>query len=360
MSNEDERFMRLALELAKRGEGWVNPNPMVGAVIVKDGKVIGVGWHKRFGEKHAEVNAIEDAKRKGHDVRGATMYVTLEPCSHWGKQPPCADRIIREGFKRVVVAMVDPNPLVSGRGIEKMKKAGIEVEVGVLEDEARKLNEIFIKYVTKKMPFVSIKLALTLDGFIATETGSSQWITGEKARQKVQELRRRHMAIMVGSGTVLADNPRLNCRLENCPEKIKVILDRSGRVAKAIREGRKFRLFEDGRVIFFTEKPELFEGIAEAYPITEPGEILRKLGELGIDSVLIEGGRITCQFLSHADKFYLFYGPKLFGNGIKPFECLKVEDANEAPVLRIDSIERLGKSFLVTAYPGGGDVQRDR
>ncbi|AFL94260.1 riboflavin biosynthesis protein RibD [Thermococcus cleftensis] len=360
MSTEDERFMRLALELARKGEGWVNPNPMVGAVIVKNGKIIGLGWHQRFGEKHAEVNAIEDAKRKGHDVRGATMYVTLEPCSHWGKQPPCADRIIEEGFKRVVVAMEDPNPPVAGRGIEKMRKAGIEVEVGLLEEEARKLNKIFIKYITTGTPFVSIKLALTLDGFIATENGSSQWITGEKARLKVQELRRRHMAVMVGSGTVLADNPRLNCRLDNCPEKVKVILDRSGRVAEAIKAGRRFRLFEDGRVIFFTERPELFEGIAEAYPITEPEKILRKLGELGIDSVLIEGGRIACEFLAFADKFYLFYGPKLFGNGIKPFECLKVETASDAPVLEIESLERLGESFLVTAYPGGGNVQRDR
>ncbi|WP_258084473.1 bifunctional diaminohydroxyphosphoribosylaminopyrimidine deaminase/5-amino-6-(5-phosphoribosylamino)uracil reductase RibD [Thermococcus thermotolerans] len=360
MSMEDEGFMWLALELARKGEGWVNPNPMVGAVIVKNGDIIGVGWHQRFGEKHAEVVAIEDAKQKGHDVRGATMYVTLEPCSHWGKQPPCADRIIEEGFKRVVVAMEDPNPIVTGRGIEKMRKAGIEVEVGVLEEEARKLNEIFIKYITTGTPFVSIKLALTLDGFIATENGSSQWITGEKARLKVQELRRRHMAIMVGSGTVLADDPRLNCRLENCPEKVKVIPDRSGRVAEAIKAGRRFKLFEDGRAIFFTERPELFEGIAEAYPITEPAEILRKLGELGIDSVLIEGGRIACEFLAFADKFYLFYGSKLFGNGIKPFECLKVENANDAPMLEIESLERLGESFLVTAYPGDGDVQRNR
>jgi len=360
MSIEDERFMRLALELAKRGEGWVNPNPVVGAVIVKEGKIIGLGWHQRFGEKHAEVVAIEDAKRNGYDVRGAMMYVTLEPCSHWGKQPPCADRIIKEGFKRVVVAMEDPNPLVAGKGIEKMRKAGIEVEVGILEKEAKRLNEIFIKYITTRIPFVSIKFALTLDGFIATESGSSQWITGEKARLKVQELRRRHMAIMVGSGTVLADNPRLNCRLENCPEKIKVILDRSGRVAKAIKAGRRFKLFEDGRIMFFTEKPELFKGIAEAYPITEPAEILRKLGELGIDSVLIEGGRIACQFLSLADKFYLFYGPKIFGNGIKPFECLKAENANDAPMLEIELLEMLGESFLVTTYPGDGNVQRNR
>lgn len=357
MNTEDEMYMRLALELARRGEGWVNPNPMVGAVIVKDRKIIGKGWHRRFGEKHAEVNAIEDAKVKGYDVRGATMYVTLEPCPHWGKQPPCADRIIAEGFKRVVVAMEDPNPLVAGRGIEKMRRAGIEVEVGVLEEEARKLNEIFIKYITTKMPFVSIKLALTLDGFIATESGSSQWITGEKARLRVQELRRRHMAVMVGSGTVLADDPRLNCRLENCPEKVRVILDRSGRIAKAIREGRKFRIFNDERVIFFTEKPGLFEGIAEAYPITEQAEILRKLSELEIDSVLIEGGRIACEFLPFADKFYLFYGPKLFGRGIKPFECLEIKDANDAPILKVESIERLGESFLVTAYPGDRDVQ---
>ncbi len=345
--------MRFALELAKRGEGWVNPNPMVGAVIVKDSEIIGVGWHRRFGEKHAEVNAIENAKSRGHDVRGATMYVTLEPCSHWGKQPPCADRIIREGFKRVIIAMKDPNPLVAGQGIEKMRKAKIEVIVGVLEGEARKLNEIFIKYITTKVPFVSIKLALTLDGFIATKTYSSRWITGEKARQKVQELRRRHMAVMVGSGTVLHDNPRLNCRLEKCPPKTKIILDRSGRVADEIRKGRKFGLFEDGRVVFFTERPGKFEGIAEAYPITNPADILRKLGEMGIDSVLIEGGRAACQFLHLADRFYLFYGPKLFGDGIKPFECLKVKKASEAPVLRIDSIEKLGGSFLVTAYRGG-------
>ncbi|NJE61100.1 bifunctional diaminohydroxyphosphoribosylaminopyrimidine deaminase/5-amino-6-(5-phosphoribosylamino)uracil reductase RibD [Thermococcus sp. 21S7] len=360
MREEDVRFMRIALGLARRGAGLVNPNPMVGAVVVKDGEVIGVGWHQRFGGKHAEVNAIEDARRKGHDVKGATMYVTLEPCSHWGKQPPCADRIIKEGLERVVVAMVDPNPVVSGRGIEKLRSAGIEVEVGVLEEEARKLNEVFIKYVTTGMPFVSIKLALTLDGFIATETGSSQWITGEAARARVQELRKMHMAIMVGSGTVLRDNPRLNCRLDNCPERVKVVLDRSGRVAEEVRRGRRFNLFNDGRAIFFTERPGLFEGVGEAYPIIEPGRILRKLGELGIDSVLIEGGRIACEFLAFADKFYLFYGPKLFGRGIKPFECLKVEDANKAPPLRVESIERIGESFLVTAYPGGRDVQWNR
>jgi len=357
---DDELYMRLALRLARRGEGWTNPNPMVGAVIVKDGRIIGAGWHRRFGEKHAEVNAIEDAKSRGHDVRGATMYVTLEPCSHWGKQPPCADRIIREDFRRVVVAMEDPNPLVSGRGIEKMRKAGIDVEVGLLEEEARRLNEVFIKYVTEGVPYVSIKLAMTLDGFIATESGSSQWITGEEARMEVQRLRRRHMAIMVGAETILRDDPRLNCRLSDCPEKIKVVLDGRGRVAEAVKNGRRFRMFGSGRVVFFTDVPEAFDGIAEAYPETDPGGILRRLGGLGIDSVLIEGGRAACQFLPHADRLYLFYGPKLFGAGIKPFECLRAENADEAWRIGVESVKRLGDSLLITARPGGGNVHRNR
>ncbi len=356
--DEDELYMRLALRLARRGEGWTNPNPMVGAVIVRDGRIIGAGWHQRFGEKHAEVNAIEDAKRRGHDVRGATMYVTLEPCSHWGKQPPCADRIIDEGFGRVVVAMEDPNPLVSGNGIRKMREAGIEVDVGLLEEEARRLNEVFVKYVTRGIPFVSVKLALTLDGFIATRSGSSQWITGEEARLEVQRLRRRHMAILVGAGTVLKDDPRLNCRLDPCPERTKVILDRRGRIAREVKNGRKLRMFDDGRVIFFTDVPEEFEEIGEAYPITDPEEILKKLGALGVDSVLIEGGRTVCQFLPLADRLYLFYGPKLFGHGIKPFECLSVRDASEGFALCINSMERIGDSLLVIAHRGYGDFSK--
>ncbi|ASJ15703.1 riboflavin biosynthesis protein RibD [Thermococcus chitonophagus] len=353
----DEHFMRLALELARKGEGKVNPNPMVGAVIVKDGRIIGVGWHEYYGGKHAEVNAIENAKLRGHSVRGATMYVTLEPCVHWGKQPPCADRIIAEGIKRVVISLEDLNPLVAGKGIEKLRKAGIEVEVGILEEEARKLNEIFIKYITTGIPFVSIKLALTLDGYIATETFESKWITGEEARRKVQELRRKHMAIMVGANTVLKDNPSLNCRLLGCPEKIKVILDRSARIAREVRRGRKFKLFEDGRVIFFTERPEEFEGIAEAYNITEPKAILEFLGSMGIDSVLIEGGKIACQFLPFADRLYLFYGSKILGRGIKPFECLNVKSLREAFKVRVESVEVLGGDVLVV---GAGDVHGNR
>ncbi|AHF81365.1 riboflavin biosynthesis protein RibD [Thermococcus paralvinellae] len=345
MVMNDEYFMSLALELAKKGEGRVNPNPMVGAVIVKDGKIIGKGYHQYFGGKHAEVNAIEDAKSKGYSLKGATMYVTLEPCSHWGKQPPCVDRIIEEGFSRVVIAMKDPNPLVNGRGIENLEKAGIEVKVGVLEDDARKLNEVFLKYITTKMPFVAIKLALTLDGFIATRNFSSKWITGEKARKKVQELRKKYMTIMVGANTILKDNPRLTCRIEGCSKKVKVILDRHGLTANG-----NFRAFKDGRVIVFTESEKEWDN-AEVIRETNPEKILKILGEKGIDSVLIEGGRIACQFLPFADKIHLFYGNKLFGKGISPFECLNVDNVNDAFKVEFLKFESFGDSFYVEARP---------
>ncbi|ASJ10345.1 riboflavin biosynthesis protein RibD [Thermococcus sp. P6] len=342
---EDEGFMRLALELAKKGEGRVNPNPMVGAVIVKDGRIIGMGYHERFGDKHAEVNAIEDAKKRGNSPKGATMYVTMEPCSHRGKQPPCADRIIREGISRVVVAMEDPNPLVNGRGIRKLKSAGVEVRVGVLEREARELNEVFIKYITTRVPFVAVKLALTLDGFIATRSFSSKWITGERARMKVQELRRRYMAVMVGANTILRDDPELTCRISGCTDKVKVILDRHGLTA-----GGNFRAFKEGRVLVFTESEKEWNK-GEVIRETDPGKILKILGEKGIDSVLIEGGRAACQFLPFADRLHLFYGNKLFGKGISPFECLNVDRVEDAFRVDFRGFENFGDSFYVEAIP---------
>ncbi|AEC51163.1 Riboflavin biosynthesis protein ribD (ribD) [Pyrococcus sp. NA2] len=343
---EDEKYMKLALELARLGEGRVNPNPMVGAVIVKNGKVIGKGHHEYFGGKHAEVNAIEDAKRNGYSVRGATMYVTLEPCAHWGKQPPCVDRIIKEGISRVVVATLDPNPMVNGEGVKRLMEAGIEVEVGILKEEAEKLNEIYFKYIKTSMPFVAIKLALTLDGFIATKSFSSKWITNEKARLKVQEIRRRFMAIMVGANTVTIDNPRLNCRVNGCRDKVKVILDRHGTTANR----KDLNVFKEGKVIVFTESDKSWDN-AKVIKETSPKRILEILGKMGIDSVLIEGGRIACQFLPFADKLYLFYGNKLIGNGISPFECLEVDDVNLALKVELLNIETFGDSYLVEARP---------
>lgn len=198
--------MELAIELAKKGEGKVNPNPMVGALIVKKGTIIEEGYHEKYGEGHAEVNAFKSLKE---DPSGATMYVTLEPCSHYGKTPPCVDKIIQSKIKRVLIGMIDPNPLVAGNRVDKLKRAGIEVKVSVLEDKCKKLNEIFIKYILTKKPYVVLKTAMSLDGKIATRNGESKWISSEKSRLKVHNLRNKFSAIMVGVNTVIKDNSEL-------------------------------------------------------------------------------------------------------------------------------------------------------
>ena len=234
-----EEYMKRALELAERGRGRTSPNPVVGAVIVRDGAVIGEGWHKKCGENHAEINAFEDAARRGEDVRGADMYVTLEPCSHYGRTPPCAKAIIGHGIKRVHIGILDPNPKVAGRGVRMMKAAGIHVESGILEEECRRINEIFLKYITTKTPFVVMKTAMTLDGKIAACTGDSKWVTGEESRRAVQEMRNRLTGIMVGIGTVLADDPRLTCRLEGGRDPVRIIADTHLRIpldAKVLKD----------------------------------------------------------------------------------------------------------------------------
>ena len=237
----DQEYMLRAIQLAKKGEGWTNPNPMVGAVIVKDGRIIGEGYHKKCGELHAERNAIASLTES---AEGATIYVTLEPCCHYGKTPPCADKIIEKKIGRVVVGALDPNPLVAGRGIEKIRNAGIEVKTGVLAEESIKLNEIFMKYIVNKEPFVLYKSAMSLDGKIATSTGESQWISCEASRREVHELRHQYMAIMVGSQTVLDDDPMLNCRLIEGKDPIRVVVDSALRIpmtARLVKTARDIR-----------------------------------------------------------------------------------------------------------------------
>ena len=218
----DEQYMRRAIELAKRGMGYTSPNPMVGAVIVKDGRIIGEGWHERYGELHAERNALKHCKES---PRGADMYVTLEPCCHHGKQPPCVEAVIEAGIKRVYVGSDDPNPLVAGGGIKILKEHGIEVVTQVLKDECDRLNEVFFYFIQTRRPYVAMKYAMTMDGKIATYSGLSKWITGEKAREHVQNLRHRYKAIMAGIGTVLADDPLLTCRIEGGVNPIRIICD---------------------------------------------------------------------------------------------------------------------------------------
>lgn len=211
-SSQTKQYMYRALELAKKGTGAVNPNPLVGAVLVKDNRIIGEGYHQKYGQLHAERNAIADCYRRGENPAGAELYVTLEPCCHYGKTPPCTEAIIENKIVKVYVGSNDPNPLVDGGGIAVLRAHGIEVETGILKQECDALNEIFFHYIRTKRPFVLMKYAMTMDGKIATVTGDSKWITGEAARRQVHEDRNRCAAIMAGVGTVIADNPMLNCR----------------------------------------------------------------------------------------------------------------------------------------------------
>ncbi|WP_448377882.1 bifunctional diaminohydroxyphosphoribosylaminopyrimidine deaminase/5-amino-6-(5-phosphoribosylamino)uracil reductase RibD [Fervidobacterium sp.] len=330
----DEFYMKIALRLAKKGLGFVNPNPPVGAVIVKYGNIIGKGYHSRFGALHAEREALLDAKKRGFDVSGATMYVTLEPCDHYGKTPPCTDAIIESGIKRVVISARDPNP-VSGDGIKKLMKNGIEVMVGVLENEAKEIAKFFFKYVTTDLPYVTLKYASTLDGKIADKIGNSKWITQE-LRREVHKLRDIHKAILVGAETVLKDNPMLNVRLPK--RKFKnpdvVVLDENGRILKkVISDIDKFELFNPDyhrRVIIFSsnqyQNVELPGNVKVKTPASLSVEnILKELAKEGIDSVLIEGGAsVFSQFLPYADEIYGFYATKIFGKGKSIFEHLDV------------------------------------
>jgi len=358
----DERYIRLALELARRGEGYTNPNPIVGAVVVKDGKIIGQGWHRRFGGPHAEVFALEEA---GEDAAGATIYVTLEPCSHHGKTPPCADRIIRAGISRVVVACRDPNPLVSGRGIEKLRDAGIEVREGVLEEEGRRVNEIFFKFIRTGIPFVQLKLAQSLDGKIAIRSGESKWITGDAARTEVHRLRRRFAAVLVGAKTAIKDDPLLTVRHVEGPNPVRIVLDGRGRVPL---DARMFS--EDGRTIVATAAmPEEKEAGLRARGVEVwrlPGDggrvdlhaLLVRIGKEGLDSLLIEGGGETAAAFLEAslvDKVSLFISPIIIGgsDAVPAVGGIGVERIADAIKLEGMEVAKLGRDLLITGYPAG-------
>lgn len=315
--------MKLALNLAEKGRGKVSPNPMVGAVIVKNGKVIGEGYHEKYGSAHGEVNAINNSIE---DVKGGTMYVTLEPCSHYGKTPPCVEKIIKNKINRVVIGMVDPNPVVSGDGIKKLKEAGIEVVVGILEKECKKLNEVFIKYITQKKPFGILKIAMSLDGKIATFSGESKWITGEKSRNMVHMLRNEVSGIMVGVETVIKDNPQLTCRLENGKNPVRIIVDSTLRIPMESKVIEEADITET--IIATTEKAEKKKlAKLEALGVTiltikskenrvDLKELMKALGEKKIDSILIEGGA-TLNFSAFkegiVDKVQVYIAPKIIG-----------------------------------------------
>lgn len=356
--DEDIYFIKETLKLAKKGLGWVNPNPMVGAIVVKNGRIIAKGYHKKSGLPHAEIEAI---KRYPQSLKGTSLYVNLEPCTHFGKTPPCVDAIIKAGIGKVVVATLDPNPKVSGKGIAKLQKNGIKTAVGILENESRKLNETFFAYHEKKRPFIAIKFASSLDGKIATSLGDSKWITNEKARLFARELRSKYQAILVGINTVLKDNPNLGVRIKGKKDPLRIILDptlkipldsnllRDTNILIATTESanqKKKKMLEEKGILFL-----VFKGKTIPLP-----KLLDKLKEKEIISILVEGGgKVLGSFMDNklVDKVYAFHAPIIIG-GEKAVGAIGGKGANtieKALHLKKISFKRFGDNLLTIGYP---------
>lgn len=316
----DKKYMQRAIELAKRGEGFTNPNPLVGAVIVKDGRIIGEGYHERYGGLHAERNAIKNATEP---TDGADMYVTLEPCSHHGKQPPCCCAVVDAGIKNVYIGSADPNPLVSGKGIEYLKSHGVNVTTNVLKDECDEINKIFFHYITTKTPYVIMKTAMSIDGKCASYTGDSKWITNELSRNDVHRTRKRVAGIMVGINTVLADNPSLNCRCDNPKHPARIICDSKLRIpldCEIVKTAKDIPTYV-ATVTGNSKKAEALKNkgvniIRTSGDTVNLDELMCELGKLGIDSVLVEGGaELHASVLKSGlvNKLEVYIAPKIIG-----------------------------------------------
>lgn len=363
----DKKYMALALELAEKGEGFVNPNPMVGAVIVNGNKIIGQGYHMAYGGSHAEVEAIKNASES---VEGSTMYVTLEPCSHHGQTPPCADLIVEKGIKKVVIAMLDPNPLVAGRGVKILREAGLVVVEGVLREEAQNLNRVFTKYITRQSPYVIIKTAMSLDGKIASRSGDSKWISSEASRREVHRLRHRYSGILVGVNTVIGDDPELTCRLKEASKNpTRIVLDSRLRVPL---DSKILKVTQDKKTIIVTtpEKNKEKEGLIKALGVkvltvasknqrVDISQALSALGNLGIDSLLVEGGsdvNFSMFESNNVDQVISFVAPMIIGGrdsktpvGGKGFDSIR-----ESLDLGEIHVKPIGNDLMITAY-----VRRD-
>lgn len=339
-------LMQKCINLAKQGEGQTSPNPLVGCVVLdKDGNEISTGYHHKYGDNHAERDAL--LKLHNGEEKGGTLIVNLEPCSHFGKTPPCADLIIERGIKKVVIGMQDVNPIVAGNGIWKLKNAGIEVIENVLEDECKRLNEVFIKNMTKKQVFVAIKTATTLDGKIATKSGSSKWITSEKAREEVKKIRNRYDAILTTSSTILADNPTMAHRK-------KIILDRE------LKTNIEAPIYKDGEIYLFNATLDMFEGGINFIktPVNKNKldlkYILERAFDLGIKSILVEsGGRLNGEILKYTDKIYHFIAPKITGDNksLSCFDFREIDDINESFNFKITQVDTFAPDILLTYYP---------
>lgn len=360
--HEDKFFMNKVLELAKQGKGLVNPNPLVGAVIVQKGKIIGQGYHQKFGGAHAEINAIKNCHEP---ILNATLYVNLEPCAHQGKTPSCAKEIIKHDFKRVVIAVIDPNPLVAGKGVQILEEAGIHVNVGVLEEKARKVNQFFFKYIQTKKPFVMIKSAMSLDGKIATHSGESKWISSARSRQMVHDLRHEYSAILTGVNTIIKDNPTLNTRnsSSNPSHPVRVVLDPKGRIpltSKVLNTrqfGKTIIVISDTTDIRKTEQLKEKTEIIHCREINNQLDLkylIQKLGEMGLDSVMVEAGGSTnfeCIRQNIVDKILLFVSPQIIGgrDAITAFEGLGFDKLSEARKIKKLHYQNIGNDLLIEA-----------
>lgn len=360
----EEQFMKRAIELAKQGSGWTAPNPLVGAVVVKNGRVIGEGYHRKYGELHAERNALAACSE---DPAGATLYVTLEPCCHYGKTPPCTEIIIEKKIAKVVIGSRDPNPKVAGKGARILREHGIEVVEDYMREACDALNPVFFHYITTKTPYVVLKFAMTLDGKIATRTGASKWITGEAARNHVHQLRGRYAGILAGIGTVLADDPMLNCRIDGAHQPLRIILDSHLRIpmgSRLVRSAKEYPLL----IVCNESNRDREEGASRIQKLEEAGAkvwtlpeknghpdlnvLMQRLGEEKIDSVLIEGGGMVNEAALKAHivhHVYAYIAPKIFGgeNAKTPVEGSGIRLPQECANLRLAKITVLLNDMLL-------------
>ncbi|MCD8083326.1 MAG: bifunctional diaminohydroxyphosphoribosylaminopyrimidine deaminase/5-amino-6-(5-phosphoribosylamino)uracil reductase RibD [Clostridiales bacterium] len=361
----DSDYMRRALALAKKGAGHVNPNPMVGAIIVKDGRIIGEGYHQYYGGLHAERNALASLTEP---AAGATIYVTLEPCCHYGKTPPCTEAILEHGLSRVVVGTLDENPLVAGKGVDILRNHGLQVDVGILEEECRSLNRIFNHYIREKKPYVIMKYAMTMDGRIATRTHLSRWITGETARAHVQQTRLLCSGIMVGVETVIHDDPRLTCRIPGGKNPVRIVCDthlRTPETACVVQTAQEVpTILATCETDAAKQKVYLDHGCRilrtnEKDGHVDLGQLMTMLGEEGIDSVLLEGGgQLNWSALNQqiVTLVQAYIAPKLFGgqNAVSPIGGIGIDSPSEAFLLKHSRLTMLGEDYLIeseVSYP---------
>ncbi len=353
-----KKYMEMAIKLAKKGKGCVSPNPLVGCILVKRGKIIGKGYHKEFGGDHAEIIAIKNAGKK---AANSTMYVNLEPCSHWGKTPPCTERIVEAGIREVIIASSDPNPMVEG--FKELKFRGIKAKIGILKDEARKLNEFYMKYMKSKKPFVILKVAMTLDGKVATNTGDSKYITGMDARKLVHELRSEVDAVMIGINTLLKDNPKLNPRLikGKANDPFKIVVDSTLKIppkCNLMKNPSKLIIATTSKASKAKINSLYQKGVNVIVCKTKDGKVnlknlMKELGKKEITSIMIEGGpTLNSSIIKEkiADKLLIFTAPKLVGEGMGAIGDLGIKKINKAINLKRIRMKKIGKDILAEAY----------